>query len=156
MSHSATDGLSGFNYTEGKAGLAAGTTTTYTITTAFTAVIEGQKYTKGTAANAATPTTDGNSAKAFTAVPVGKACNFVFAVNSAGTVSVYQGALVNTGEPADFPALPFTVAPFGYVRASVGTTGAAWTMGSSNLAGPPTGVTFTFRDIGVLPARPTI
>lgn len=155
MSHAASEALAGGNFTEGKAGLAAGTTTTYTIGAAFTAVIEGQKYTKAAAANAATPTTDGNSGAAFTAVAVGKACNFVFAVNSGGTVSVYQGAPVAVGEPADFPALPFTVAPFGYVRISVGTTGSAWTMGASNLSGV-TGVTYTFRDIGVLPARPTV
>jgi hypothetical protein len=155
MSHAFSESLAGGTYSVGKPGLTAGTTTTYTTGAAFTAIIEGQAYTKAAVTNGTTPTTDGNSGLAFTAVPVGSACNFVFGVNSGGTVSVYQGKAVPVGEPADYPSLPFSVAVFGTVRVSVGATGAAWTMGASNLAGPPTGVTFTFADRPGLPARPT-
>lgn len=153
MSHSFSEALAGGNFSNGKAGFAAGTTTTVT-TAAFTYTIEGRQYNKAAASNAATPTLDAATLKPFIPVAPGKACNFVGGVNAAGLVEFWQGPITNAGQPADFPSLPFTHAPFGYVRVeSAGPN--AWTFGASNMAGVA-GVTHSFRDISGLPARPTV
>lgn len=158
--HNANSGLFGGNIQLGKPGLAAGTTTTYTIGAAFNYAIAGQAYNKGTASNAASPTTDAVTGAAFRALLPDQACVFVFCVNAAGTVSVAQGPIVTlsavTGglSAVHFPSLPDGLTAFGYLYAQAGTTlSGSWTFGSSNLSGV-TGMTYTFRDLVLLPAQP--
>lgn len=145
-----------------KAGLAAGTTTT--LTTGATALysIGGKAYSKGATSNQATPTTDFNTGAAFTPVAVNFGCAFVIGYDSGGTLRVVQGvqqaldasgAFVNAPQ---FPVVPDGMCPVGYLITKVGSTGAAWTFGASNLAGPPSGVTHTFVDCFTLPGRPQV
>lgn len=145
-----------------KAGAAAGTTTTLTTANTVLFAIKGKAYTKAAASNAATPTTDATTAAAFVAVAVGYGCAFVLGYNSSGALKVSQGAqqaLDSSGSfvlAPQFPAVPDTVAPFAYLITKVGSAGSAWTFGSSNLDGPPAGVTHTFVDVMTLPDRPQV
>jgi len=164
--------LYGGNYAVSKAGLAAGTTTTITIANNTTYAIGGKAYTKNAASNAATPTTDATTGLAFVAVPVGSAttggygCVYVVGLDASGNIKVSQGALFATDTAAvasskfitapQFPAIPDTVTPIGYIITKTDSTASAWTFGSSNLAGPPTGVLHTFVDCLTLPARPQV
>lgn len=160
MSNNTVD-FTGLTICMNKAGAAAGTTTTYSITAnplAF--VIKGKHYTKATVTNGATPTTDANTAAAFTAIAVNKVGCFVLGYDSGGNIKVAQGGIEdldvagNVLKAPAFPAIPDTMCPFAYLITKVGSTGSAWTFGTSNLAGPPTGVTHTFVDVAVLPERP--
>lgn len=156
--------LYGGNYSTTKAGLTAGTTTTYTTANTVQYSIGGKSYSKTAVTNGATPTTDATSGAAFALRPV--AANFgsvyVFGFDASGNVKVSQGdikALDVSGAFIDapqFPIAPDNVAPFGYLIVKAGSTASSWTFGTSNLAGPPTGVTLTFVDVLTLPARPQI
>lgn len=145
-----------------KAGLAAGTTTTLTTANTQLFSIGGKAYSKAGVSNEATPTTDAKTAAAFTAVGVSKGCVFVPCRDSSGNLKVVQGETVsldagnNFTDAPEFPAIPDTLTPIGYIVVKVGSTGSAWTFGSSNLAGPPTGVTFSFVDCFQLPERPQL
>jgi len=142
-----------------KAGLAAGTTTTYTTAAAASGFINSI-YATALAAqtNTATPTTDADGA-AFTALAASEACVFVVGIIAAGTIAVSQGPVVamdaDTNEPLfslEFPDINDTFLPFGYVVIKNGSTGSAWTFGASNW--DATGVVDTFADIAFLPDRP--
>lgn len=168
-----------------KAGLAAGTTTTLTWGAAIMGAIRGKAYTKAAASNQATPTTDATTGAAFLPVPVGVAsaangsggytegngygCVFIVGFNAAGALKVAQGSIEQTEAGAvasskfkvmsvpKFPALPDDFYPVGYIITRTDSTATAWTFGSSNLAGPPTGVVHTFVDtMGYLPDRPQV
>ena len=150
-----------------KATAAAGTTTTFSTTGATLYCIKGKAFTTSAAANAATPTTDAATAVAFVPVAVGYGCAFVLCYDGSSTtaataIKVVQGTQValdasgNFVVAPQFPSIPDTLCPFAYLITKVGSTGAAWTFGSSNLAGPPTGVTHTFVDVMTLPGRPQI
>lgn len=149
------------------AGLAAGTTTTYTTANAVQYAIDGKAYSKAAVTNGATPTTDVNTGAAFNALNASKGCVFVFGFNAAGEIKVAQGPIENLTNEADganasfevypeFPSLPDDFAAFGYCVTKVGASGSAWTFGASNLAGPPSNVLHTFEDVWQLPARPQI
>lgn len=154
-----TNVLGGGNLCVGKAGLVAGTTTTLT-SAAVSIVILGKYYTIAAATNGAATTTDGITGLPFAAVPIGGNQVYVICYNAAAARKVVQGP-VTTGFPAasgglavvDFPNLPDELCPIGYVLVQIGTTGSAWTWGTSNLSGV-TGVTYTFQDVAYLPARP--
>jgi hypothetical protein len=147
-----------------KAGLAVGTTTT--LTTANTQIfsIKGKAFSVAAAANEATPTTDAVTGAAFVAVGVSKASVFLVGRNAAGAMKAAQGQIVDLNGIAgsnalkfdvpQFPAMPDDFTPYGYIIVKVGTTGAAWTFGTSNFAGPPTGVVFTIVDVMTMPDRP--
>jgi len=146
-----------------KAGASAGTTTTLTTANTVLYAIKGKAYSKAAASNAATPTTDFNSGLAFSAIPVNFGSVFVLGYDAAGTLRVVKGtteALDVQGNFINAPQMPVVsdlVCPFAYLVTKVGSTGAAWTFGSSNLAGPPTGVTHTFVDVMLgLPDRPQV
>ena len=150
-----------------KATAAAGTTTTFSTTGSTLYCIKGKAFTTSAAANAATPTTDAATGTTFTAVAVGYGCAFVLCYDGTSTtaataIKVVQGpqqALDASGifiNAPQFPGIPDTLCPFAYLITKVGSTGSAWTFGSSNLAGPPTGVTHTFVDVMVLPGRPQV
>lgn len=166
------DQVANMNFAVSKAGLAAGTTTTITIANNTTFAIGGKAFLKSAASNAATPTTDGLTGAAFTAVPVGSAtlggygCVFVVGLDASGNIKVIQGETTRTTPAAvasatfvdapEFPAVPDTICPIGYIVTKTDSTATAWTFGSSNLAGPPTGVVHTFVDCLVLPSRPQV
>lgn len=157
--------LQGMTIQKGNPGLAAGTTTTYSIATAFYYDIQGKSYTKGTATNAATPTTDVNTSAAFTALSASEGCCFVWCVNSSGTVQIAQGPIRSLSGEADganasfsaglpdFPSIPDTSCPFGYLIVKAGASASNWTMGSSNLSSV-SNVSFSFVSVGTLPPRP--
>lgn len=149
-----------------KAALAAGTTTTFSTTGATLYSIKGKAYSTAAGTNAATPTTDLNTGAAFVGVPANYGSVFVFCYDgqstAANAIKVVQGsieALDVSGafkKAPIFPAIPDSVCPFAYLVVKVGSTGSTWTFGSSNLAGPPTGVTLAFQDVMTLPARPQV
>jgi len=149
----------GMTLSVAKAGLAAGTTSTYTTAAATAGFIEGVFATALAAqTNTATPTTDA-SGDAFTALAASEACVFVFGIVAAGTIAVQQGPVVamdaDTDEPLfnlEFPSVLDTVMPFGYAVIKNGSTGSAWTFGSSNWTA--TGVVDTYSDVGSMPFRP--
>lgn len=150
-----------------KAALAAGTTSTISNTGTITYAIKGQLYTKSAMTNAATPTTDVFTGNAFlplrlskAAAGVPEACIIVIGLDASGNVKAAQGPRVaaiditNGVGAYQFPELPDTVAPIGYILVVAGSTQAAdWTFGTSNLSSV-TGITFTFRDLMALPAMP--
>lgn len=150
-----------------KAALAAGTTTTLTIGTTTPFAIKGKAYSKASASNQATPTTDITTGAAFVAVAPGYGCVFVIGLDSGGNIRVAQGPQqIMDGNTAgasasfiispQFPIVPDTVCPIGYLVTKVGTSGVAWAFGSSNLAGPPSNVLHTFVDVVTLPDRPQV
>ncbi len=145
-----------------KAGLAAGTTTTLTSANQVDYSIKGKAYRKAAATNEATPTTDANSGSTFTAVGVSKGSVFTICRDSSGNLKVVQGTIVDLDssgafiQAPQFGPVPDTLCPYGYIVVKVGSTGSAWTFGASNLAGPPTGVTFAFVDCFTLPDRPQV
>ena len=156
--------LNGATINCANAGLAAGTTSTYT-TTATTAHVIGGKYGTTLAAqtNTATPTTDVNTSAAFDAQGDDTACAYVFGVNAAGAIKVAQGAVVATqvgvtttaGDlivPPPFPPLPDDFCPIGYVLIRSAPSASAWTFGSSNW--DATGITDHWYNVATLPSRP--
>lgn len=157
------DNLSTFPVTQvlSKAGLSAGTTTTYSTTATVTYAIRSKLYSKTAVTNGATPTTDATTGLAFVPVPVNSGSVFVFGFDASGNIKVSQGQVQALDVSGAFvtapqlPVVPDTVAPFGYLVVKVGSTGATWTFGSSNLSGA-TGVTYAFQDVTALPDRPQI
>ena len=157
-----------------KVTLAAGITSTLNTTGTTTFAIKGKAYTKGALANQATPTTDAITGAAFVAIPAGAVgasygCVFVVAFDSSGNLKVSQGPLQLLGPGTDggssgtqfliapqFPAVLDTPCPIGYIVVKVGSSGAAWTFGTSNLTGPPANTGITFVDVITLPDRPQV
>lgn len=145
-----------------KAGLAVGTTTTLTTANTQLYGIKGKAYTKAGTSNEATPTSDSTTGTTFVAVPVSYGSVFVICRDSSGNLKACQGQLQALDASnafilaPQFPAIPDTLCPIGYVTVKVGSTGSAWTFGASNFAGPPTGVVFAFQDVFTLPDRPQI
>lgn len=142
-----------------KAGIVAGTTSTYTTTVATAGTIEG-KFATALAAqtNTATPTTDANG-DAFTALAASQGCVFVVGTTLAGAIAVVQGGVeaLDTEDGSfvvapSFPDIPSDFMPFAYVIIKAGSTASAWTFGASNWTA--TGIIDTFVDIGTMPDRP--
>lgn len=169
MSYNLTGAAQGGNLTLGKAGLVAGTTTTYTITNTFTFANMGKLYSKSSATNAATPTTDFSTGNAFLPLVAGAACLFVFCVDVSGNVRVIQslpfnlrqGLYPQTGDitggyaALQFPPIPDSLTPFGYMSAeAISTLASPWVFGVGNLAAGTTGLTLAFTDVMALPAQP--
>jgi len=158
-----------------KATLTAGTTTTFTTTGTTTYSVRSKLCTKLAATNAATPTLDGATGLAFkplafpaSALVGGQGSVFVFCYRNTEAGSAASGIVVVQGsvEQLDvtgnfinspqFPVIPDTVCPFGYLVVTLGPTAVAnWQFGVNNLSGV-TGVTYAFRDIAQLPDRPQI
>lgn len=139
--------------TMNKAGWAVGTTTTISFTAnPLLFKVLGRDGSKATVTNGATPTLDANTGVAFLPVPVSKCCYFRLGYSLAGTLSVVQGSIESldaTNAPITLPTFPefaASICPAGAIFVKVGSTGAAWTFGVSNLAGPPTGVVFVIVD----------
>lgn len=156
--------LRGVTINMSNAGLAAGTTSTYSTTATTAHVINGNFGTTLAAqTNTATPTTDVNTGAAFIAQTDNQACAYVFGVNAAGAIKVAQGPIVDTevgvtttaGSFIDypsFPALPSDFCPIGYCVVRTAPSASDWTFGSSNWTA--TGITATFANVCTLPDRP--
>lgn len=143
-----------------KAGLAAGTTTTYSTTGTTLYCIKGRAYSKGAVTNGATPTTDAATGVAFLPVAANQGSVFVFCYDSGGNIKVVQGqvqALDVGGKfvlTPQFPGIPDTLCPFGWLVATAGSTAVGnWVFGTNNLSGV-TGLTYSFSDCMTLPDRP--
>lgn len=115
----------------------SGGATTYS-SSAFGYALNGDAYAKALVSGGTTPTTDGNTGAPIT-LTANKARAIVWAVNAAGTVSVYAGPIVDwtdttAGSTAcPLPAIPGNVAPFAAHTVQAGsTTVGTWTFGSSN------------------------
>lgn len=146
------------------AGLAAGTTSTYTTTATTAHVINGAFGTTLAAqTNTATPTTDVNTGAAFVAQTDNQASVYVFGVNAAGAIKVAQGSVEDTQVGVtttagdfinypQFPSLPDDFCPIGYCTIRTAPSAATWTFGSSNW--DATGITATFKNVYTLPNRP--
>ena len=145
-----------------KAGIAAGTTTTLTTANTVLYCLKGKAYTKAAASNAATPTTDATTAAAFVALSANQGTVVVVGYDSSGNLKASQGtvqALDTSGAfilAPQFPIVPDTVCPFGYIVLKAGSTlSGTWTFGSSNLSSV-TGMTYTFVDVMTLADRPQV
>lgn len=145
-----------------KAGLSAGTTTTYSTANTVLYCIRGKAYSKTAVTNGATPTTDITTGAAFVPVAANQGSVYVFGFDASGTIRVCQGqvsALDVAGNfiyTPQFPIVPDTVTPFGYLVFKGGSTlSGTWTFGTNNLSGV-SGATYTFVDVMTLPDRPQV
>lgn len=143
-----------------KVTLAVGTTTTLSNTGTILFCIKGKAYSKSAMTNAATPTTDAVTGIAFVGVAVNKASVFTICLDKDGNLKAVQGKVTDLDasgnyivKPENGP-VPGNLCPIGRIYVKVGSTGSTWTFGSSNFAGPPTGVTFTIEDLMSVPDRP--
>lgn len=146
------------------AGLAAGTTSTYTTTATTAHAINGVFGTTLAAqTNTASPTTDVNTGAAFVAQKANEACVYLWGVNAAGAIKVAQGTIVPTETGVtttagafitvpQFPSVPNDFCPIGYCVVRTSPTGSAFTFGSTAWAA--SGITTTFKNICTLPDRP--
>jgi hypothetical protein len=170
MSYNLTGAAQGGNLALGKAGLAAGTTSTYTIANTFTYANKGLLFSKANATNAATPTTDYNTGVAFLPLAAGQSCLFVFGVDVSGNVGVVQslplqlqkGIFPSTNDitgglgAVQMPVIPDALTPFAYLLVEASASLAApWTFGVGNLSGVA-GLTYLFHDVMNVPAQPVI
>lgn len=143
---------------------ATGAETVYDTTVTIVYTVNGVLKSKTAVTDGVTPTTDGFTGAAFNAVLPDKVCLFVWALNAAGTVSLYQGPIESVDGNTDvakiypqFPAgLPDTVTPFAYtVYQTAGTSAAAGLRpGTDNWNA--TGLTVTHVNVSTLPNRPTV
>ena len=146
--------------------------TTIDSTGAIVWTLKGKSYTLAAVTTEATPTTDGATGAAF--VPVkgggsvagayGYGSVFVLCRDSAKASKVVQGSIVPLGSDGaflpgvlpQFPELPDTLCPVGYVVCKAGNTAATagWIFGTSNFSGV-TGITLTVQDVALgMPDRP--
>jgi hypothetical protein len=145
-----------------KCALAAGTTTTISSTGTIHYLIKGIAYTKAALSNTATPTTDATTGSAFTGFTANNGTVVVIGLDSSGNVKASQGPIQaldvdgNFIVAPQFPAIPDTICPIGYIVLKGGSTlSGTFTFGSSNLSGV-TGMTYTFDSVGTLPDRPKV
>lgn len=156
-----------------KAALAASTTTTISTTGTTTYAIRSKFYTKTALSSAATPTTDWATGAAFLPIPVNNGSIFMCGFDHSGNLKVIQGTIVpldgivssnlfapngpqfgGTAPAGSVTSTTGDFCPIGYIVAVNGTTGSAWTFGTSNWNA--TGMTATFVDVCGWPDRPQI
>ena len=143
--------------------LIAGTTTTLTTTGAMVYTIDGKPYDKAAMTNLATPTTDSGSTSlpAFRPITTNQGSIYVFCLDISGNLKVAQGSVeaLNAGaftNAPQWPTVPETLCPFGYVIVKAGATAVApWVFGTNNWAGV-TGVTTVFGRLTQMTDRPII
>lgn len=144
------------------AGIAAGTTNTYTTANAVNYAIAGVAYTKAAATNAAVPTTDATTGAAFVPVAANFGSVYVFGYDASGNLKVSQGQVQALDVQGNFllsPQLPFLpdgVAPFGYLVFKGGSTLASpWVFGTGNFSSV-TGATYSFKNLATMVGRPVV
>jgi hypothetical protein len=146
---------------------ASGAATTFTTTGATLYSIGGKAFTTAAAAGAATPTSDAVLGTTFASrqLLANQGTVFVWYYNGAATaaaaIRVAQGtvealdAAGNFVNAPQFPAVPEeSLCPFAYSIVRNGSTGSAWTFGTSNWNA--TGITLAHVNIFTLPGRPQI
>ena len=144
----------------GLTGISGGATTFSTGSLTLQYCILGKAYNLTQQSGAATPTTDIVTGVAFVPLAANQGTVWVFGVDASGTVSIGQGsieALDSAGafyRAPQFPIVPDTVCPFAYVVAKDGSTGGAFTVGTTNWN--VTGMTYSVQDIFSVPTRPQI
>lgn len=138
---------------------ATGAETVYDTTVQIDFSINGIMYSKATVADGATPTTDLVDSAAFTALAASRGCVFLWCLNASGTVGIAQGEIVTldaSNNFVDLPEFPLvdtgTWVPFAYQVIKNGSTGSAWTIGTSNWNA--TGITSSIKNLNLLPSRP--
>jgi hypothetical protein len=146
-------------------GAVAGTTSTFTTTSATNAALNG-KFTValGIQTNAATPVLDSTTGLPFIPVLPGFACTIVFGVTAAGALTMSQstpialsagsgnvpGPLINDPQ---FPEVPQLAVALAYTVVRTAPNAAPWTPGVGAWAA--TGVVAsTFQNVVQLPNRP--
>lgn len=151
-----------------KATLAAsGAATTWSTTGSTLYCIKGKAYTTSAAASAASPTSDGALGTMFASntLAANQGTVFVWCYDGSSTtaataIKVCQGseeALDVSGNflrAPEFPGIPDTLVPFAYTIVKNGSTGSAWTFGTSNWNA--TGITLAHQDVMTLPGRPQV
>jgi len=146
-------------------GITAQTATTFSATPAGTGAVmqycvKGKACNKAAISGGATPTTDAVTGAAFTALAANEGCVYVYGLDAAGNIKVIAGNIqtLDSGgsftSRSEFPVVPDTIAPFCYVVCKNGSTGSAWTFGTSNW--DATGMTATPVNVLCLPARPQV
>ena len=142
--------------------LAAGTTTTISTTGTATFAIKDKIYTKTAITNGATPVLDHSTGLAFPPLVLNQGTVVVISLDAAGTIRASQGqieALDANGSfiiAPNFPGVPDTDCPIGYIILQAGATlSGTWIFGTNNLSSV-TGMTYTFVDILAIPARPQV
>lgn len=138
---------------------ATGAVTTYDTTVTLTGCINGKVITKTAITTGVTPLLDGNSGIAPATLTANTGRIAVWAINAAGTVSVYHGPnTVMAGGvfliPPEFPDIPDTAMPFAYQVLKAGATAGTITFGTSNWNA--TGFTNAIVNISTLPDRPQV
>lgn len=140
--------------------LAAGTTSTISTTGTTHFAIGGKTYTKAAMTNAATPTADANTGAAFTALAVLEGTVVVIGLDKDGNVKAAQGTIqdldVNENfiTAPEFPNIPETMCPIGYGIFKNGSSGSAWTFGTSSWSA--TDLADAFVSVATLPLRPQV
>ena len=149
------------------AGVAKGTTSTYS-TTAISAGMINSKWVTPLAVqtNTATPTVDAVTGLAFVPVPINNATVLVFGQNAAGVIQMAQGTIdptqIGVGAVAggflrapQFPTLPDNFMTLAYMLVRVAPSASAFTAGTSSWTA--TGITASnVQNIGCLTDRPQI
>ncbi len=146
---------------------ASGAATTFTTTGATLYAIKGKAYTTSAAASAATPTSDAVAGTTFASNTLAKNYGTVFvwaydgsSTTAATAIKVAQGSVVALDEAGNFlsapqfPTIPDTLAPFAYTTVKNGSTGSAWTFGTSNWNAA--GITLAHQNVMTLPGRPQV
>lgn len=141
----------------------AGTTLNLSVATTYS--IRGKMYSKAISNTEATPTTDLITGAAFLPVNDLKASLFVLCLDSSGNIKAAQSKVLDTDAAGnvigafEFPVLPDTVCPIGYLVVKASTlyvaTSTGWLFGTHNTTGV-TGITYTFTNVSTLPDRPQV
>ena len=151
---------------QSKVALTAGTTSTINTPGSPAGVtvyaIRSKMYSRAAGANLATPTTDFATGLAFLPIVANQGAVFVVGFDAAGTLRAMQGqiqALDIAGAfvlAPQFPIIPDTVCPVGYIVLRAGATAVGnFVFGTNNLSGV-TGLTYGFQDICSIPDRPQV
>jgi hypothetical protein len=145
-----------------KVALAAGTTTTISTTGTTVFAIRGKAYSKTAITNGATPTTDATTGLAFPSLTANNGCVVVIGLDSAGNIKASQGGIIGLDvaglfiSAPQFPMVPDTMCPIGYIVLKAGSTLAStWTFGTNNLSSV-TGMSYAFVDVIGFPDRPQV
>lgn len=145
------------------AALAAGTTTTISTTGTTNYAIKSKVFAKAAITNGATPTTDSTTGAAFVPFAANNGTVVVVGFDSSGNTKACQGSVqaLDAGglfiNAPQFPIIPETICPIGYIVLKGGSTLVGnFTFGSSNLSAV-TGMTYTFVSVALgMPDRPQV
>lgn len=155
--------LRGHNQASTVAGtsLSGGVNTTTTNNTIQYSV-QGLAFSKTAMSGVATPTTDAVTGAAFPALAASQGTVVVLCLDASGNLKAVQGPIMALNSAGNFqqqggpqfPDIPDTLTAFAYVIFRNGSTGSAWTYGTSNWNA--TGMTVNVHDVFSLPKQPQL